>query len=341
MLELIKKLCNIDGVSGGEAPVRDKIVSLIDGFCEYSVDTLGNLICSKKGRKTANKKVMFAAHMDEVGFIVTGIDSDGFLKLAAVGGILESAMQSRVLRKGDLRCVLGTKAWHDVADSDEKKEYVKLDKLYGDIGAGSKDEAVKHVSAGDLFAFDIETVDFGANSICGKALDDRAGCAIMIDMIRSELEYDAYFAFTVGEEVGLRGAGPAAFGIRPDVAVVLESTTAADICGSEGAKRVTVQGDGVAVSFADRTTLYDRGLFALVCETAEKNGIKYQVKTAIAGGNDSGPIHRSAAGVKTAALSIPARYIHTSQSTVNKADVLASRALAEATLSAVQQSDPE
>lgn len=336
MLELIKTLCNIDGVSGGEAPVRDKIISLIDGFCEYSVDPLGNLICFKKGRKTANKKVMFAAHMDEVGFIVTGIDGDGFLKLGAVGGILESALQSRVLRKGALKCVLGTKAWHHVLGGDEKKEFVKLENLYGDIGAKSKEEAEKHVAPGDLFAFDVETADFGADSLCGKALDDRAGCAIMIDMIKSELEFDAYFAFTVCEEVGLRGAGPAAFGVRPDVAVVLESTTAADICGSEGAKRVTVQGDGVAVSFADRATLYDRGLFALVCETAEKNGIKYQVKTAIAGGNDSGAIHKAAAGVKTTALSIPARYIHTSQSTVRKSDALASRALAEVVLSAVQ-----
>lgn len=336
MLELIKTLCNIDGVSGGEAPVREKIISLIDGCCEWSVDPLGNLICFKKGKNPANKKVMFAAHMDEVGFIVTGIDGDGFLKLGAVGGILESAMQSRVLRKGGLKCVLGGKTWHLVRSGDEKKEYVKLDSLYGDIGAKSKEEAEKHVSPGDLFAFDVETVDFGANSLCGKALDDRCGCAIMIDMIRGELEYDAYFAFTVCEEVGLRGAGPAAFGVRPDVAVVLESTTAADVCGSEGSARVTVQGDGVAVSFADRATLYDRELFSLVCQTAEKNGIKYQVKTAVAGGNDSGAIHKAAGGIKTTALSIPARYIHTSQSTVNKADVLASRALAEALLSAVQ-----
>lgn len=335
MLELIKELCNIDGVSGGEAPVREKIISLIDGFCEWSVDSLGNLLCFKKGRKQANKKVMFAAHMDEVGFIVTGIDGDGFLKFGAVGGILESALHGRVLRKGDLKCVIGGKTWHLVR-SDDKKEYIKLDDLYGDIGAKSKEEAEKYVSPGDLFAFDVETADFGANSLCGKALDDRAGCAIMVDMIRSELEYDAHFAFTVCEEVGLRGAGPAAFSVRPDVAVVLESTTAADICGSEGGKRVTVQGDGVAVSFADRATLYDRELFALVCETAEKNSIKFQVKSAIAGGNDSGSIHRAAAGVKTTALSIPARYIHTSQSTVNKADVLASRALAEAVLSAAQ-----
>lgn len=335
MLELIKELCNIDGVSGGEAPVREKIISLIDGFCEWSVDPLGNLLCFKKGRQPANKKVMFAAHMDEVGFIVTGIDGDGYLKFGTVGGILDSALHGRVLRKGGLKCVLGGKTWHLVRD-DGKKEYIKLDDLYGDVGAKSKEETEKYVSPGDLFAFDVETVDFGANSLCGKALDDRAGCAIMIDMIRSELDYDAHFAFTVCEEVGLRGAGPAAFSVRPDVAVVLESTTAADVCGSEGGKRVTVQGDGVAVSFADRATVYDRELFALVCETAEKKGIKYQVKSAIAGGNDSGAIHKAAAGVKTTALSIPARYIHTSQSTVNKADVLASRALAEAVLSAVQ-----
>lgn len=336
MFELIKTLCDTDGVSGGESAVREKIISLIDDFCEYSVDPLGNLICAKKGKRRADKKIMFSAHMDEVGFIVTGINDNGFLKLASVGGILDSALQSRVLRTADgVKCVYGGRTWHLVRDGEKKKEFIKPDDLYGDIGARSKAEAEKHVKVGDLLAFDVKADDFGDNLLCGKALDDRVGCAVMIDMIRSELPCDAYFAFTVCEEVGLRGAGPATFNLRPDVAVVLECTTAADLYGSEGAKRVTVQNEGVAVSFADRATVYDRGLFALVCETAEKNGIKHQVKSAVAGGNDSGAVHKAAGGVRTAALSLPARYIHTSQSTVSKSDVLTQRALAEEVLSAL------
>ncbi len=336
MLELIKTLCNIDGVSGKEDAVREKIISLIDGYCEYSVDPLGNLICFKKGAKASDKRVMFSAHMDEVGFIIVGITDDGFLKLKPVGGILDSALQSRILRTADgKKCVFGGKTWHLVRSGDDEKKFLTPDSLYGDIGAKSREEAENHVCMGDLLAFDTETVDFGDNLLCGKALDDRVGCAVMTDLIRSELPYDSYFAFTVGEEVGLRGAGPAAFTVKPDYAIVLEGTTAADLYGSQGAERVTVQGEGVAVSFADRSTIYDRTLFELTCMIAKENAIPYQLKTAVAGGNDAGEIHKAAAGAHTAALSVPARYIHTSQSTADKRDIVSMRKLAEALLSAI------
>ncbi len=338
MLELIKTLCNIDGVSGKEDAVREKIISLIDGYCEYYVDPLGSLICHKKGKNPAPKKLMFSAHMDEVGFIVIGITDDGFLKLKPVGGILDSALQSRILRTADgKKCVFGGKTWHLVRGGDETKEFISTDSLYGDIGAKDKAEAEKHVSMGDLLAFDVETSDFGDNRICGKALDDRIGCAVMIDLIRSELPFDTEFAFTVGEEVGLRGAGPATFSIKPDVAIVLEGTTAADLHDASGASRVTVQGEGVAVSFADRSTIYDRKLFDLVCNTAKSKNIPFQLKTAVAGGNDAGEIHKTASGVHTAALSVPARYIHTSQSTVDKNDILSMRRLAEEIVSEIQK----
>lgn len=338
MINVIKTLCNIDGVSGKEDAVREKIISLIDGHCDYRVDNLGNLLCEKKGAAPSSKRIMFSAHMDEVGFITVGITDGGFLKLKPVGGILDSALQSRILRtESGRKCVFGGKTWHLVRSGDDEKKFNGPDTLYGDIGARDKAEAEKYVSLGDTLAFDTETVEFGDGLLCGKALDDRIGCGVMVDMIRSELPFDACFAFTVGEEVGLRGAGPATFTLRPDVAIVLEGTTAADLHGAEGAARVTVQGDGVAVSFADRSTLYDRELFALACETAKQASIPYQLKTAVAGGNDAGEIHKAASGVRTAALSVPARYIHTSQSTVCIKDILAMRNLAEAMLVAIQK----
>lgn len=338
MLNTIKTLCNIDGVSGTEDKVREKIISLIDGKCEYYVDALGNIICNKKGKNRAKNKVMFSAHMDEVGFIVEGITPDGFLKLNSVGGILDSALYSRVLRTPDgKRCVLGGKTWHLIRGKDAASEFIPLSNLYGDIGANNRSEAEAIVKPGDTLAFDTETDDFGENKLAGKALDDRIGCGIMVDMINSDLEYDAFFAFTVCEEVGLVGAGPAAFTINPDYAIVLEGTTAADLHGSEGAARVTVQGEGVAISFADRATVYDREFFELAKITAEANNIKYQVKSAVAGGNDAGSIHKAGSGAHTAAFSVPARYIHTSLSTVDKRDVLATRALAEKILSAIEE----
>ena len=190
---------------------------------------------------------------------------------------------------------------------------------------------------GDVLTFDTETSDFGENLICGKALDDRIGCGVMIDLIRSPLPYDAYFAFTVAEEVGTRGAGPVTYSVRPDCAIVLEGTTAADLYGSQGSQRVTVQGQGVAVSFADRSTIYDRELFELTRKTAEENSISYQLKTAVAGGNDAGDIHKAASGVRTVALSVPARYIHTSMSTVDKRDILSMRKLAESLLTEISK----
>ena len=338
MLDTIKTLCNIDGVSGREDAVRERIISLIKDHCEYSIDPLGSLICFKKGTCSSDKKIMFSAHMDEVGFIVIGITEDGFLNLRPVGGILDSALQSRILRTSEGRkCVFGGKTWHLIRSGDARKEFLAPDALYGDIGASSKEEAEKYVSMGDVLTFDTETSDFGENLICGKALDDRIGCGVMIDLIRSPLPYDAYFAFTVAEEVGTRGAGPVTYSVRPDCAIVLEGTTAADLYGSQGSQRVTVQGQGVAVSFADRSTIYDRELFELTRKTAEENSISYQLKTAVAGGNDAGDIHKATSGVRTVALSVPARYIHTSMSTVDKRDILSMRKLAESLLTEISK----
>lgn len=182
--------------------------------------------------------------------------------------------------------------------------------------------------------FDSDSFRFGSGFVKSKAIDDRAGCLIMMDMINGGPEYDAWYAFTVQEEVGTRGAKAAAFTIEPDIAVVLETTTACDIAETSGAKRVCELGRGCVVSYMDRATIYDRELYQLARSTADKLGIANQTKTLIAGGNDSGAIHVSRGGVRTCALSVPCRYLHSPACVINDADYTATAKLAEAVLSA-------
>lgn len=199
-----------------------------------------------------------------------------------------------------------------------------------DIGAESKEEALKYVSLGDSVYFDSDFYSFGDGMIKGKALDDRAGCAIMIDMIKKEQPYDLYFAFTVQEEVGTRGAKTAAFSVAPEKAIILETTTAADIAGVEGEKRVCALKKGPVVSFMDRATVYDSELFSLAFSLAERENIPCQTKTLVAGGNDAGAVHISREGVKTVAVSLPCRYLHSPSCVIAREDFVNSGKLAEA-----------
>lgn len=318
MKELLKKLCLINGVSGDECDVREFIISQVENLCEYRIDNLGNLICFKKGRKATDKKIMIAAHMDEVGFIVTSIRDDGTLTFGAVGGIEPVVAVGRqvIVGKNNLSGVIGSTAVHNLS-AEQRDKAPKMDSLYIDIGASDKADAEKYVRPGDCVYFDSRFVEFGENCIKAKAIDDRAGCAIMIRLMQQELEYDTYFVFNVQEEIGLRGSGVSAFAVQPDIAIVLESTTASDIDGVSGAKRVCSLGNGPVVSYMDRSTLYDRRLFKLAFDTAEENNIPCQTKTVIAGGNDSGAIHISGKGVRTMAVSLPCRYLHSPSCVIN------------------------
>ena len=178
---------------------------------------------------------------------------------------------------------------------------------------------------------------FGNGFVRGKAIDDRAGCLIMMEMINGDPEYDAWYAFTVQEEIGTRGAKAAAFTIAPDIAIVLETTTACDITGVFGKKKVCELGSGAVVAYMDRGTIYDRELYALAIDVAQKNGIPAQTKTLIAGGNDSGAIHVSRGGVRTCAISVPCRYLHSPSCVIKESDFSVVRVLAEKMLSAVSE----
>ncbi len=319
MFELIKKLCEFNCTSGSEKSIREYITEKISEH-PYTVDALGNIIVEVKGRRPAKNKVMVAAHLDEVGFIVTGITADGLIKFDTVGGIMPAVMSGRkVIFENSTVGVTGIKPVH-LSGEAEKNTLPDEDSLFIDIGASSREEALLHVDLGDTAVFKCEFLDLG-EKIVSKALDDRVGCAIMLKMIEEGVEYDTVFAFTVQEEVGTRGAGCAANRICPDYSVVLEATTASDIAGVRGEERVCVQGEGAVLSFMDRSTIYDRDVFRAALRLGEEKGIRVQVKTAVAGGNDSGAIHKSASGVRAAAISAPCRYIHSSSNMLSKADI--------------------
>ncbi|MBR4626139.1 MAG: M42 family metallopeptidase [Ruminococcus sp.] len=326
MKELLKELCLIDGVSGDEKDVRDRITALIDGYCEWRIDPLGSLICFKKGRRSPEKKLMICAHMDEVGFIITYIRADGTLSFGEVGGIDPSVIIGRQVTvrssiTGEkLYGVVGATAVHNLS-KDEREKAPKTDSLYIDIGAEDREAAEKLVAQGDCAYFVSDFTELGERRIKAKAIDDRAGCAMMIEMIRGEIEYDTWFVFNVQEEIGLRGSTASAFAVAPDFAIVLESTTAADIEGSSGAKRVCELGKGPVVSFMDRSTMYDRELYRLAFDIAAGNGIPCQTKSVVAGGNDAGAIHISGKGVRTVAVSLPCRYLHSPSCVIEYADM--------------------
>ncbi len=324
----LKNLCALSGVSGREEKVREYIIEKIKDKAEIKVDALGNIIAFVKGEKKAVKRVMVDAHMDEVGLIITDVTSDGFLRFSTVGGIETPVLMARrVVINDSVNGVICSKPIH-LTSGDEKKNLPSKDALLIDIGAKSKDEALALVSLGDVAAFDPKWDEIG-NLLVTKALDDRAGCAVLIDIINSNPKYDFYATFSVLEEVGA-GARTAAFAIDPDFAFVLEATTAADIRGVDEDKTVCNVGSGAAISFMDRGTVYERVLFEEVLATAKEKGIKCQVKRAVAGGNNSAGIHATRDGVRTSAISVPCRYIHSPSCAASFEDILSVRELAEA-----------
>lgn len=323
MFNKLRDLCLINGLSGDEDKVRDYIISKISDKCEYSVDNLGNIIAFKKGKKTPKNKILMSAHMDEVGLIVKYINDDGSLMVDSVGGVDCRVVFGRQVSVGEneMTGVVGGVAIHNLS-GEEREKAVSIDKLTVDIGAESREEAEKTVALGDSIYFKSDYIEFGDGFIKSKAIDDRFGCALMLELIESELEYDTYFSFVVQEEIGLRGAKVASYTVNPDYAIVLEATTAADIPFADGEKSVCKCKSGPVISFMDRSAIYNKELYNLAFDLAKSNNIPCQTKTMIAGGNDAGAIHISRGGVKTMAVSIPCRYIHSPSCVANKDDMI-------------------
>lgn len=320
MIDQLKKLCLLNGISGDETAVSDYIISQIKDYAEVKTDNLGNVIAFCKGKKTPKNKVLVSAHMDEVGMIVTYINPDGTLKISSVGGVDPRVVFGRrVLVNGKTLGVIGGTAVHKLS-AEQRKKAVAFDKMTVDIGCDSREEAEKLVSLGDSVTFVSDFVEYGDGFVKCKAIDDRAGCAIMIRLIQQGVEYDTYFTFVVQEEIGLRGSKTASYTVDPDYAFVLEATTAADIPSAVNEKRVCTLGKGPVVSFMDRHTIYDKEMYKLAFDTAEENGIPCQTKTMVAGGNDAGAIHLARGGVRTTAVSLPCRYLHSPSCVIKKSD---------------------
>lgn len=320
MIELLRKLCSLNGTSGRENEIREFIINEIKDHCEYSVDALGNIIAKKQGKNRAKVTVAADAHMDEVGFIAVAVNERGFVKVSTVGGIeIPTLLGQRIVFQNGARGVIGVKPVH-LCSEEEKSALPKEEALCVDIGAHSRAEALEMISIGETAVFDSAFCEMG-ELICSKALDDRIGCAVLITLIKSEAEYDFVATFSTQEEVGLRGAKVAAVNSKAQAAVVIEATTASDIPSCSGGDRVCEVGGGAVVSFMDRSTMYDWNLYNAARKIADRNGIKNQTKTKVAGGNNAGAFHLSGGGIKTVAVSIPCRYIHSSSSVASIKDL--------------------
>ena len=319
----IKKLADIPGVSGAEDAVRQEIITQIQDHCErLGTDPLGNLIAFKKGIKTPVNQIMLAAHMDEVGFIITHIEESGMLRFAPVGGIDSRVMFGKGVEVGPRRTpgVVGGKAVHHLS-KEEKEAAPGWDKLLIDIGAVNREEAEELVALGDRATFAGSFAEFGQNLLMGKALDDRAGCALLIELLRAPLPYDCHFAFTVLEEAGCIGAKTAGYTVAADIAIVVETTTAADIGDTSPDQQICKLGSGPVVTYMDKGTVYDKGLYDLAFAVAAKQNLKCQTKSAIAGGNDARAIQVAGRGARVTAISLPCGYLHSPSLVISKDDL--------------------
>lgn len=332
MKKLLERYCSALSPSGMEDSVREMIIADIkDCADEYSVDSCGNLTVFKKGRSRRRSKVLLSAHMDEVGFMVKHIDEEGYLWFDAIGGIDRRVVSGRRVTfcESLVPGVIASKSVH-IQTPDEKGKCEPLGEMRIDIGCRDREDALKYVSVGDCAVFEPDFEEFGDKLIRSKALDDRFGCAILVSMIKSELEYDTYFAFCTCEEIGCDGAKEVAHRLRPDIVMVLEATTAGDIAGTPRAKRACALHEGAVISFMDRGTIYDRELVELAKDIADEKGIAYQMKNVVAGGNEASAYQKAAYGARVLAISAPARYIHSASNVLAEEDIEAVRALAAA-----------
>lgn len=332
MMKYLKRYCDILGPSGMEDAIREAIIEDIkDSGAEYETDPMGNLIVFKKGKNRRNKKVLFSAHTDEVGFMIKYIDEEGYLWFDAVGGIDRRVVSGKriVFCESGINGVVASKAIH-MQTLEERGKCEAISEMHIDIGASSREDAKKHITIGDCCTFEPNYEEFGNGLVRSKALDDRFGCAALVAMINSELEYDTYFAFNTCEEIGCDGAKEVSHRLRPDIVIALEATTAGDILGVPKSKCACSVGSGAVLSLMDRSTIYDKELVLLATEVAKEKNIKWQYKNVVAGGNEAGVYQRAATGARVLAISAPARYIHSASNVLSLSDMQAVADLAAA-----------
>ena len=312
MTELLKKLMMTPGVSGREYKIREVIRAEADKYAdEVITDPMGNLIARKKG---SGKKIMLVAHMDEIGYFATYIDGDGLVHLGAVGGInpLSSSFDTVVSEKG----VCG------VAVPPDNKEMPKTDKLCVDIGARTRKQAEARVSIGDFFVHSPRLKRLAGNRYIGRPFDDRVGCLVLLEALKSvkNTENDLYFVFSVQEEVGSRGAKPAAYGIEPDVGIAVDVTTVSGKPAPISASSVKL-GNGAAIKIKDSSVICSYELVEIMKRLSSDRKIKCQDEIILAGGTDTSVIQVAKLGCMAGAISIPTAYIHTVNEMIDMGDV--------------------
>lgn len=334
MNELLKNLTEAVGVSGEEKEVRLLIRDLIaDHVDEWHVDAMGNLIALKKGTGAVDLRVMVDAHMDEVGLIVTDYDSNGTLKFSGVGGFDDRALLGKVVQVGPQKItgVIGARPIH-LLNASQRNSIVKMDAMRIDIGAKSKDAASGKINIGDRAAFVTEYEELGPTAV-GKSFDNRAGCAALIELLRERpYPFDLIATFTVQEEVGLRGATTAAYGVQPDVALILECTPAFDLPNKDDVSPNVALGKGPSIYVMDSGTLQDPRLVSHITQTAADNNIPFQIRRPGGGGTNTAVIQRVRGAIPAATIAVPGRYAHTPTMMINLDDYANVVKLAKATL---------
>ena len=319
---LLRELSEAYGVSGNEDDVRSIVRDAVrDHVDTVEIDALGNLLTVKRGTGDDPMRVMVSAHMDEIGLMVVDHDDKGMLKVQAVGGIDARLLPGALLAVGPERIpgVIGIKPIH-LTESGEMEKVSKVEDLVIDIGAKGKSEAEEAAPLGTYATFATRYRELGP-TVTGKAFDDRAGCAVLVELLRGEpFEFDLHGVFTVQEEVGLRGARVAAYAVDPECAFALEGTISDDIPKEKDGSPTTELGKGPAITLMDRSFIADRRLVRLLTDTADELGIPHQFKQPGVGGTDAGVIHLARDGVPCATVSVPSRYIHSPVAMLNLED---------------------
>ncbi|MFO7790715.1 MAG: M42 family metallopeptidase [Bacteroidota bacterium] len=331
---LLKALSEAPGVSGFETTIRNLVREQISTLADdISIDNMGNLTAFRKGK--GNKKLMIAAHMDEIGFLVTHIEDNGFLRFTSIGGFDPKTLTSQrvvVHGKKDIIGVMGSKPVH-VMEDEEKKKNPKIKDYFIDTGM-SKEALEKIVEPGNAVTRERNCIRMG-DCYNGKSLDNRISVFVLIETLKAlkdkQLPYDLYAVFTVQEEVGLRGAHVASLQIEPDFGIGLDTTIAYDVPGAQPHEMVTRLGQGTAIKLMDSSAIADQRMISFMKETAKRNKVKFQTEILAAGGTDTAFIQRmNKSGAIAGAVSIPTRHIHQVVESVHKDDVQASIDLLEA-----------
>ncbi|WP_067935840.1 M42 family metallopeptidase [Alicyclobacillus kakegawensis] len=308
---LLKELTEAMGPSGFEDEVRDLIREAARPYAERMyTDVLGNLIVEQNS-SAPGPRVLLDAHMDEVGLMIVHVEESGLLRFRALGGIDPRVLVSKPVRIGAEKRygVIGSKPIH-LQKAEERKRPLSMNELYIDIGAKDRDDALRVVKPGDVAVFATRYGEIGEGCAKAKSFDDRIGCAILLDVLAASVSVPLIAAFTVQEEIGLRGATVVGERIRPDIAIALEGTVCFDVVDAPGHGQSTVMGAGPALTVQDGRTIADQKFLQFMVSLAEKRHIPYQFRRVKGGSNDFGALHRSGTGVIGGGISVPVRYIH-------------------------------